>query len=416
VTVCLEDVCTVLHKIALNYTEWEFQAFKIVVVNCPKCLEMTLTAQKIRAELGLTMDELKRVNDRLEAAGNPVRVRLKGKNLALRATLPKKPEHGLGRKQYDISLKLSASKGSLKRAEREASKLYQHLVDGSFDWKIYTDPRHDPQSKPIAQLVEEFKAEYISKSPPKRRMTEQTWRTTWQGTFNKLPQTEPLSEAIVLAVVHSVPEDSRNRELVCQRLQQLCTYSGLEMDLSAYQGDYEPEPREIPNDDFIVEWRNKIPNRNWQWVYGMLAAFGLRPHEVFRCEFIDPLRLKVYQDTKTGSRITRAIHPNWAQEWDLVDVRTPKVQNTTARACGGLVSRQFAADRYNLPLVPYDLRHAWAIRASVAKRLPISTAAAMMGHSPLTHQKVYHRWLNDAENERVYQELILGDRGNQASG
>jgi integrase len=350
------------------------------------------------------------INAGLKKACIRLVVRVKGNALYLRGTYPPKPGEGASPKRYEIPLRLPASQDGLSRAEREAYKTAQKLTDGSFDWADYTDPRHDPQTKPIAQLVEEFKAEYIRKSPPKRRMTEQTWRTTWQCTFNKLPQAEPLSEAIVLAVVHSVPEDSRNRELVCQRLHRLCEYSGLEIDLSAYQGDYEPEPREIPDDAFIVEWRNKIPNHNWQWVYGMMAAFGLRPHEVFRCEFIDSLRLKVYQDTKTGSRITRAIHPHWAQEWELINVKAPRVQSNNARACGSLVSRQFGSDRYNVPFVPYDLRHAYAIRASVTKRLPVSVAAAMMGHSPLTHQKVYHRWLNDAENERSYQEMILDRR------
>ena len=87
---------------------------------------------------------IERVDDRLKAASIPVRVRLKGKNLALRATLPTKPGDDLGRKQYDISLLIPANKDGLKRAEREAHKLAQHLIDGSFDWSVYLAPRCDP--------------------------------------------------------------------------------------------------------------------------------------------------------------------------------------------------------------------------------------------------------------------------------
>jgi integrase len=351
------------------------------------------------------MDELKRLNDRLKAASNPVAVIPKGKNLALRATLPRKVVHGgVGRKQYEISLRLPATKDGLKRAEREANKLAQHLADGSFRWELYADLDDNRQQQPIAQMVEEFRTDYLSK----HRLKPHTWENSWASTFKKLPQDRPLNDALVLAVVHSTPRDSRNRELVCQRLQKLADFAGLAIDLSVYRGDYEPEPRDIPTDDLIVEWRDRVPNEAWQWVYGMLATFGLRPHEAFACEFIDPLTLKVFADTKTGSRITRAILPEWAEKWNLMDAKYPNVR-VRGRQCGQLVSRQFGSDRYNLPMVPYDLRHAWAIRASVAKGLPVSTAAAMMGHSVTTHTRVYHRWLSDAENERVYRSLVLGD-------
>lgn len=352
------------------------------------------------------MDEVKQVNDRLKAAKVPVRVRLKGSNLALRATLPKKPGDGVGRKQYDISLLIPATKDGFKRAEREAHRLAQHLADGSFDWNLYIDNfQPAPEAKTVAQLVEEFKAQRLKTG----RLKESTWNNTWAGTFRKLPQDEPLKEAFLLAVVLSTEQDSRNRELACQRLQGLAEFAGLSVDLSIYKGDYEPEPRDIPSDEAIVEWRDRIPNQNWQWVYGMLSTFGLRPHEAFACEFIDPLTLKVHHDTKTGSRITRAILPEWSEKWNLIEMKCPKVRSKRGRACGQLVSRQFGSARYNLPFVPYDLRHAWAVRASVAKGLPVSTAAAMLGHSVTTHTRVYHRWLTDAQNEKVYRSLILGD-------
>ena len=350
------------------------------------------------------MEEIEQVNQRLKAANVPVRLRLKGKNLALRATLPKKPGDGIGRKQYDISLLLSATKDGVKRAEREAHKLAQSLAEGSFNWKLYIGSQHDSQVKPIVQLVNEFKDEYCRT----HRIQEATWLNTWAGTFRKLPENEPISEALLLAVVLSTKQDSRNRELTCQRLQRFAAFAGLQVDLSLYRGEYEPEPRDIPTDEAIAEWRDRIPNQHWQWVYGMLATFGLRPHEAFACEFIDPLTLKVHQGTKTGSRITRAILPEWAKQWHLIEMNRPNVRSR-GRACGQLVSRRFGVDRDNLPFVPYDLRHAWAVRASVAKGLPVSTAAAMMGHSVTTHTRVYHRWLSDAQNERVYRSLILGE-------
>jgi hypothetical protein len=53
-----------------------------------------------------------------------------------------------------------------------------------------------------------------------------------------------------------------------------------------------------------------------------------------------------------------------------------------------------------------------AIRGSIVKRLPVSVMAAMMGHSVGVHTRSHHQWLsdatNDATNEQVYREMILG--------
>ncbi|BAS57226.1 integrase protein [Leptolyngbya boryana NIES-2135] len=348
---------------------------------------------------------LQQLNDRLKAACIPVRVRSKGNALYLRGTFPTKPGDGIGRKRYDIPLKIPASKDGFKRAEREAHKLAQSLADGSFDWATYLAPGHDPESKTIAQWTEEFKAEYFRT----HRIQEKTWDNTWVSTLRKLPQDEPLKDSDLLAIVLSTEPNTRNRELTCQRLQKLGDFAGLKIDLSVYAGDYAPKPREIPDDATIVEWRDRIPAPKWQWAYGVMAAFGIRPHEVYACQMVDPLTLRVHDSTKTGSRLARAIHPEWSEQWNLIEMNPPQTTRKDNRERGQLVSRQFGIQRYNLPFVPYDLRHAYAVRASVVKGLPISTAAALMGHSPDVHLRTYHRWLSDAENERVYRSLILGE-------
>jgi integrase len=354
------------------------------------------------------MDELQKINDRLKAAGIPVRVRMKGNNLALRATLPNKPGEPSGRKQHEISLRIPRTKDGLKRSEREAHQLAQRMVEGSFDWAIYADPKKDPQTKSIGQWIEEFRAHYINT----HSIQEKTWKNTWASTFKKLPQDEPIRDSLLLAVALASNPDSRNRELTCQRLQRLAEFAEVSIDLRPYIGDYEPEPRDIPADDLIIEWRDRIPNPAWQWVYGLMATFGIRPHEAFACQLVDQHTLKIGNDTKTGGRITRAIRPEWSKRWHLMDAKLPNTLKQ-GREPGQLVSRQFS--RYGVPFVPYDLRHAWAIRASVTHGLPVSTAAKMMGHSVTTHTRVYHRWLSEAESERVYKALILGEISPPAS-
>lgn len=350
-------------------------------------------------------DAIAAINERLKEASIPVRVRLNGKKLVLRATLSKKPADGVGTKQYDLSLGIPASKDGLRRVEIEAQKLGGLLAMGQFSWEPYLKHQDKPQELTVAQLVPRFKDEYMRSN----QIKESTWRESWQRTFDRLPQNEPLKEANILAVVLSTDNHSRIREQTCQRLQRLADFAGLPIDLKTHKGKYgenSTEPRNIPSESLIIQWRDQIPNPQWQWVYGMLATFGLRPHEVFFSEFIDFNTICV-NDGKTKARTARAIPPEWSEQWNLMEVRRPNVSGKTFRDYGQRVSCQFG--RYKVPCVPYDLRHAFAIRASVVKRLPVSTAASLMGHSVAVHLKIYHRWLTDAQNEQVYRSVILGE-------
>lgn len=339
-------------------------------------------------------------NDWLKAEGLSVRLKLKGQNIALVATLPKKAKHGIGTKQYDISLGIPATKTGIARAKREAVKLADRVVDGSFRWEMYEKPESSEQ-KSIGEWLKAFEAHYMKT----HKIAPKTWKNTWQSTFNKLPKDDSLRESLLLAVVESTEPDSRNRELTCQRLQKLAEFAGMKIDLSPYSGDYEPEPRDIPPDELILEWYDRIPNPHWQWVFGMMATFGLRPHECFNCRFMDPLTVKVDKNTKTGERLTKAIPPEWVDLFSLTKGSPPPGKNGT-NANESRTNKQFK--RYKTPFVPYDLRHAYAIRVSVVRGVPHSTAAKWMGHKVATHQKVYHRWLTDATNEQVYQSIILG--------
>jgi integrase len=361
--------------------------------------------QEFRANMGKADSSadttIEAINARLDGACIPLKVRRRGNALYIRGTFPSKTKRGK-RQQYDLALRQPASKDGLKRAEREAYLMAQALADGSFKWSNYIEAKAGPKEKPIAKLTKDFKASYLRS----HNIKEETWETTWAATFRKLPQEEPLRDGLLLAVVLASKPNSRNREQTCQRLQGLADFAGISIDLRQYMGDYQPVERDIPSDELIVEWRDRILNPAWQWAYGVIATFGIRPHEVFSCQLVDPLTLKIGPDTKTGRRTTRAIMPEWSEQWGLIDVKLPQTKTASAQARGALASRQFS--RYGVPFVPYDLRHAWAVRASVRYRLPLSTAASMMGHSVQTHTKVYHRWLKDAENEQVYNSMILG--------
>lgn len=333
---------------------------------------------------------------------------MNGNYLVLRATLPPKPGESHA-KQRDLSLGIPATPAGLKRALKAAKELELDLNEPIFDWSKY-DRRKvpDPELETTAELIERFKL-FKCRKGVKRPCSEETWNDQWLGVFKKLPQDEPLTADNIAAVLSTSEEDSRNRERHIQKLQALCKFIGLDFDFETYVGHYEPEPREIPPDSLIEEWCDRIPNPAWRWIYGVMATFGARPHEVFFCEMTEPDVLQIYRG-KTGPRISVAIKPEWVELWRLqnkpiLPIKTPVVREDF-QACGAAVSQQF--NRYGIPFNPYDLRHAWAIRASVVEKLPVSTAAAFMGHSASLHTKTYHRWLSRETNLAVYRKIVRG--------
>jgi len=348
---------------------------------------------------------IRATNQRLKEACTRVEVRLKGKTLRLRANLPVKPGKGVGRKQDEICLGIPASVEGLKEMERRAHELHKQLAHGTFLWSNWQRASYQPPDEvPAAQLIEQFKRHYQQK----HEIKDSTWGAGWARTLQRLPQDAPLDAVIIMAVVQTTTEHTETRKRTCQRLQVLADYAGIEVDLSAYVGAYGRKslnPREIPSDEMVKQWRDRVPNESWRWVYGMMATFGLRPHEVFFCEFNDEYSVRVLNETKTGSRIAWAVQPEWVAEWNLMEVQRPKVTGETPSDYGNRNKRQF--QRYKVPFPAYNLRHAYAVRVSALGDVSPSIAAKWMGHSESVHKDTYHHWISDQVSEDVYRRRVL---------
>ncbi|WP_204140307.1 hypothetical protein [Halomicronema sp. CCY15110] len=230
-----------------------------------------------------------------------------------------------------------------------------------------------------------------------------------------------MTSTVLVAVALSTSENTRARKECCKKFQKLADFAEVDCDLIQYQGRYSTGrnacPRELPLDEDIARWFSKIRYRPWAWVYGMLAAYGLRPHEAWFCEFVEGDYQQALQVTqgKTGPRLVYPLYPEWVQRWGLVKVSRPQVtvpikddgtrdyEEYGRRAC-----RQFT--RYKVPFLPYDLRHAYGVRGSVkfgpAHGLTVPIMAAWMGHSPTVHLNLYNRWISGAQQQQQYQQFL----------
>jgi len=176
--------------------------------------------------------------------------------------------------------------------------------------------------------------------------------------------------------------------------------------------------RDLPTDELIEKIWEKIPNQSWKFVFGLMATYGLRNHEVFFCDlsslssFGDKI-IRVLPTTKTGEHQVWPFHPEWVDKFELSKLgKNPELlpninrdlKITTLQNIGKKITDQFK--RYSLQIKPYDLRHAWAVR-TIFYDLPDTVAARMMGHSVSLHTQTYHHWITKRDQQQAVNNALL---------
>lgn len=365
--------------------------------------------------------KLIQINQRLKLAQLGVQVERRDSRLALRSTLPPKPgSHRLKSTQQRLSLGIPATTTGLKQAEQEAKVLALKLLQNSFDWREY-DHAIDGKRlsrQDLSQQIAAFQQDFFAATHRNHKpaSTKTTWHSAYEPYLRKLEAiatTNPnlsLPEALI-KTLQSIDAQTRSRQIALIALTAFAKFMKLEI-ADELKEKYAEKPgldrlkksRELPTDEQILHHWNTIPNPQWKFVYGVMAAFGLRNHEVFFCDYSDLLKgenqVQVLSSTKTGSHEVWAFPPDWIDRFELRSPLLPKVStdlnDTTLQRVGQRVTAQFR--RYNIPFSPYDLRHAWAVR-TIHVGLPDTVAAKMMGHSVTVHTNTYHQWLTRRDQQ-----------------
>ncbi|WP_293136386.1 site-specific recombinase [Microcoleus sp. bin38.metabat.b11b12b14.051] len=337
---------------------------------------------------------LNQANGRLRAAKIGVRIEERGDRLSLRATLPSKT--GGASCQQRIALGIHSNIAGISLAEKEARKLALLIDSKEFTWDLYATEENFQAIANWIQKFEESKRQTVSVT---------TWKTDYARPFGVLPADQPIALDTLLSAIAKTKPNTRQRRRFCLAFRQLAQFAGLEIDVDDLIGNYSPArvlPRDLPTDDVIADCFDKIENPQWQWIYGVIAAYGLRDHEAF---YLDMSKFPIAQvlEGKTGYRQCWPLWPEWAEKWQLADIKQPNVTGVEHADFGARVCKFFA--RSPATFHAYDLRHAWAIRA-VRLGLDASLAAKQMGHSLAVHSKTYHLALNEREQQRAYDHLL----------
>lgn len=362
---------------------------------------MSESSQKSKQDL--SKSRIAQANGRLKAGKIPVLIQQIGNKLYLQATLPPKPDsEKTSRHQQRIALGIPANPAGVSLAENEARKVGGLLAVGEFDWQPYVKNRIQ-QPETIGDWVDRFELEY------RDRMADITWKTDYRNVFIKLPANEPISIDVLKRVLLTTKPDSKTRKRAAQSFTLLAKFAGLEGDFKSLQGNYsasEVEPRDLPSDEEIAQTYHSIINPGWKWVYGMIAVFGLRSHEVFYLDIEDLAQggsMVHVLEGKTGKRMVWACYPEWIDQFALRDRILPPIickthEDYTQRVCNffGRTTRNFTA---------LDLRHCWAVRTLLCG-LPYEVAAKQMGHSVSVHERTYHRWITQDVHQRIYDAVM----------
>jgi integrase len=364
-------------------------------------------------------ENLAQLNGGLRSTGVRLRLEQRGERLGLRGPFPRRDGQP-GLQVQRLSLGLPADPSGLKEALRQLYRLQAELDQGHFLWP--TAPAAPATRAPeLAAVLERFKAEFFAE--PRRRRFPAGSRSTWSAAY--LPYLRrlqalaagPLGPELLEQVLESYPLASRSRQQCGTVLAVLARQEAIELpgdwaERAAGYGLHQAQFRQLPSDGAILEAVELIPNPGWRLVFGLMATYGLRNHEVFFTDLggldSDPdAVLRVLPTTKTGEHQVWPFQPEWVELFELRALGQRRqllppvctdLGRTTLQQVGRRVAEQFR--RYQLPFTPYDLRHAWALR-TIHMGLPDTVAARMMGHSVTIHTRTYHHWITRRDQQQA---------------
>tara|TARA_Y100001968_G_scaffold268458_1_gene258825 strand:- start:1084 stop:2256 length:1173 start_codon:yes stop_codon:yes gene_type:complete len=374
------------------------------------------------------MDEnqkLLNINQDLASKGIKLRIEKRGNNLNIRGPLPDKKFPNLSKVQR-ISLQLRYDINGLEEAKKALELIVFQLKKSQFDWSHWIKVKKDRSTLKnkilINHEIDSFKEEFFSDTSKSKSPASNisTWQSAYKPYINRLIEISNrnslrLNKELLLKILLSYKENSRSRQQCGIALSALARHLDLELpenwkQLQSGYGIHQSNFRELPSDQKIINSFKLIPNPKWRFVYGLMATYGLRNHEVFFSDLSclkkngDKI-LRVFPKTKTGEHQVWPFHPEWislfeldtmAEESNLLpDIKTD-LNHTTLQHIGRRVSEQFR--RYKISFTPYDLRHAWAVR-TILIGLPNTVAAKMMGHSVSIHTKTYHHWITRRDQQ-----------------
>ncbi len=383
--------------------------------------------------------QLARINARLKLEKVKVTIQVKGNTFYFRGTFPQKDDPDAAWSQQRVSTGIPAYRENLKQVENLARLVSEELRSKSFSWETWRGGETEEQSAPVlpkgqtkkapetaAQLIARFE-EYRWQTRERTPQAEYTWKNDYYLFYKEMVLDKPFSIEQVRAVMLRYENYPRQRNRSYTRFKALAKFAQMDLQefehqLKGLRGEYQIGmdtgiKRDLPTDEQILQLRSQITNEVTLWCFSALAIWGLRPHELWLVDFegltpesdgiitvLPEQNGVIGKGTRRRKRTVVPLLPKWYQQWRMWEYKIPNSNAPTARLRGQLIVQNF--NRHGLKgLLPYDLRHAWAVRA-LYEDIPIARAALCMGHSVVVHERTYLYWIGEEENRKQLARLI----------
>lgn len=340
--------------------------------------------------------------------------------LYLRATLPKRGDPSTKGQTY-LALGLAALPENLQKAVELARRLDDQVSQRRFSWTLWEASAlaRTAKGQPAnAITVEEFREGIESVFDQKYPETPKNWATIWgkkyKPAINVLaPHQGTCSEDLLMEVLESVQAPSSRKShasIFNETIRKLRLDYSRDAITEAASGYSRAElkPRDIPTDDELIRYWSQIKLPHWRWMFGVVMAYGIRPHEIVGCTIRSDGTLVISSETKTGRREAWACPDEWVDELELKQICRPtQTKETLSRACNNYIRDQ------GIPIPLYAARHAYAIRL-LSHGISSDIGARLMGHSVQMHTTTYRQWIDDKHMSALRQRI--GDKFRRDGG
>jgi integrase len=304
--------------------------------------------------------------------------------LYLLARLPRR-DGAPGLQQARIALRLDDTPINRRAAAKQLQTLERQLDGGTFEWAYWLDQAAGAITwrEAIARL---YRARVVL-----GRTGESTWEVNYLGRLRQIPPGSACTTASMAKALERYDRATCSyKELfyLLRHVSRLVAVPFPEVPLPTYN---QAQLVAVPTDAEIIAWVEGAPDPV-RWYWGMMATYGLRPHEIEGAVLIERDLCQVAEGTKTGFRTVVPLPRAWVERFDLQDRRLRlRLEGSTDRP--DAVSKWLSKEtkKLGLPWRCYSLRHAFARRLweRGGSRLDIYTASRLMGHTAAIHSRTY---------------------------
>lgn len=380
-----------------------------------KNLNYTARQQQAHATL---LDSIVEINDTLRRDRIGVTLNERGQSLTLRYS-------DIDGNRKEISPKqISLTRNGVENARQCATQIWSALVGGYYDddWlqaSIYKKGKAKPKDLLWRDVIIEWGDRWLTVRAGDKNSTDRQKLVTLAGYKTQLRLIGDHSVNTIFnadfinKVLATHDEGTHNRFRCREVLSVISNLYGVSYNYKGVGRRPDPKDRIPPTDSEIIEIYNWFPNialkpksvkalvPHYQWYFGVLATYGLRPQELFGID----LKLSFQPQTaywikldesltdglKTGDRWIPPMHENWVELFDLSNPKPRSFDFNDVEKKSRTIARYFDVNK--IPCKPYDLRHSYGIRLR-REGIPVSERAECMGHDPSTHLRQYQRHID----------------------